>query len=101
MGSIATKTSMRVECESSGLSDSLSSLAFPSPRRWIRKERSTAETLKRASVDHPRSGGIQVQVRWGVLSCFGLLEAPGASGPRRGPRAAAVFPRPTLIPEFA
>jgi hypothetical protein len=73
----------RKESELGGLSDSLSSLAFAT----------TAKTLKRTSVDRPR-------VRWvsglGPPGCFvllrGSLRAPGASSPCGGPRAAAVFP---------
>jgi hypothetical protein len=51
-------------------------LSFLSSSRWNRKGRSTTGTLKRASVSRPRSGGLQVQVRWGVLSCFWVLVGP-------------------------
>jgi hypothetical protein len=55
---------------------------------------STALTLRRASVDRPRSGGFQDQACMGLfVSLFGALWASGACGSCAGVhRAAAVFP---------
>jgi hypothetical protein len=93
MGQDSTKTSMGEGSESVGLSDSLPSFAFPSPRRWNRKGRSTTGMLKRGSVDCPRSGGFQVHVRWGV---FVLLRAP--CGPLVPPVLVGDRGRPLYFP---
>jgi hypothetical protein len=83
--------------KSVGLSDSLLSLAFPSPRRWNWKGRFMTGTLKWVAL-----GQVGFRFRSAGMFClaFGSL-APGSSGPCGGLWVAAVFPQLTLTPEFA
>jgi hypothetical protein len=67
---------------------------LPRPRSSQIWAPSTALTLRRASVDCPRSGGFQDQARMCLfVSLFGAFWASGTCGFCDGvPRAAAVFP---------